>query len=104
MYCVVARLLTGCMRRIPVYVRRVCVDLMHLGVWRFVTLLCLLRECIALEIELVSLGLHCFLRLPHALCCCSRRGLGYVALAAQHTTQQQALLPYEHTTHNTRAQ
>ena len=30
-------------------------------------LLCLLRGCIALEFGLVSLGLHCFLRLSHEL-------------------------------------
>ena len=48
------------------HVRCVCVDLMRLGVWLFVGLLFLLRECIALEFGLVSLGLHCFLRLTSA--------------------------------------
>ena len=45
------------------YVRRVCDDLMRLEVLLVVGLLCLLRGCIALEFGLVSLCLHCFLRL-----------------------------------------
>ena len=50
-----------------------------LGVRVFVGLSCVLRGCIALEFGLVSLGLHCFLRLSHALYCRSTRCLAYVA-------------------------
>ena len=40
---------------------------MRLGVWPFVGLLCLLHGCVVLEYGFVSLGVHCFLRLAHAL-------------------------------------
>ena len=43
------------------------VDLMRLRVYLCVGILCPLRGCIALEMGLVSLGLHCFLRLPCVL-------------------------------------
>ena len=66
------------------YVRRVCVDLLRLGVWLFVGLLCVLRGFIALEFGLVSLGLHCFLRVSHALYCRSRRCHAYVAFSVLH--------------------
>ena len=59
----------------------VCVDSMRLGVWPFVGLSCLLRGCIAVEYGLVSLGLHCFWRLAHALYCRSRRCLASVAFS-----------------------
>ena len=49
-------------------------------------LLCLLQGCIALEFGFVSLGLHCFLRLSHALYCRSRQCLAYVAFSVYHTT------------------
>ena len=39
-----------------------------------VGLVCLMRGCIVLEF-----GLHCFMRLSHALCCCSGRCLASVA-------------------------
>ena len=51
------------------YVRHMCVDFMRLGVWPFVGLFCLLRGCVALENGLISFGLHCFLRLAHAVYC-----------------------------------
>ena len=43
--------------------------------------LCLLRGCVTLEYGLVSLSLHCFLRLAPALYCRSRRCLASVALS-----------------------
>ena len=51
------------------YVRRVCVGFMQRGVWPFLGLFCLLRGGVGLEFGLVLLGLHCFLRLAHALYC-----------------------------------
>ena len=46
--------------------------------------LCLVRGCIALEFDLASFDLHCFLRLPHALCCRSWQCLAYVAFSVKH--------------------
>ena len=70
----------GACSRIPVYVRRVCVASMRLRAWLFVELLCPLRGCVVWEFGLVSLRLHCFLRLLHALYCRSGRCLASVAL------------------------
>ena len=58
---------------------------MRLGVCPFVGLFCHLRRCVALEYGLVSLGLHCFLRLAHAMYSRSRRCLAYFAFSVQHT-------------------
>ena len=44
-------------------------------------------QCIALEFGVVSLGLHCFLRLSHALCC-SRRCLAGVAFSVLHILRE----------------
>ena len=78
MFWVATRLLTGCMRANPC-VRATRVDLMRLGVWLCVRLLCLLRGCIALEFGLVSLGLHAvgqakrFRTIPRSFYECLRR-------------------------------
>ena len=63
------------------YVRRVCVGFMRRGVSSFVGIFCLLRGGVGLEYDLVSLGLHCFLRLAHALYCRSGRCLAGFVLA-----------------------
>ena len=78
----------GC---IPVYVRRVCVDLMRLGVLICVGLLCLLRGCIELEFGLVSLGLHCFFAVILCWVDCSFGSSVLLRLLSfLHVTQQQA--------------
>ena len=74
----------GACGRVTVHVARVCVDLMRLGVWPLVRLFCLLRGCVALEYGVVSFGLHCFLRLAHAVYCRSRRCLASVAFSVEH--------------------
>ena len=56
-------------------------EMLALATPEVVGLFCLLRVCVALEYGLVSLGLHCFLRLARALYCCSRRCLAYVAVS-----------------------
>ena len=92
-YWVVTRLLTGCVRLVPVYVRRVCVDLMWLGVCPFVGLFGLLRGCVEVWFGFVRFAMllavdTCivlsFEAMP-GLCCFLR------------VTRQQILLPYEHT-------
>ena len=82
----------GACGRIPVYVRRVCVDFLD-AAWVCVGLLCLLRGCIALEFGLVSLGLHCVLRLSSAgLIVVSIPGYcwAYSALSVQHMTKHRS--------------
>ena len=44
----------------------------------------ILRGCVALEYGLVSFGMHCFLRLAHALYGRSRRCLTSAAFSVQH--------------------
>ena len=63
------------------YVRRASVGFMRRGVSPFVGLFCLLRGGVGLEYDLVSLELHCFLRLAHALYCRSGRCLAGVAFS-----------------------
>ena len=87
MHWVVTRLFPGCVRPRPVYLGRVCVDLMRLGVWPFVGLFCLLLArvccagvwfgfvwsalllavgtCIVLLFEAIP-GLCCFLRVTQS--------------------------------------
>ena len=52
-------------------------------------IICLLRGCVALEYGLVSLDLHCFLRLARALCCRSRQILASVAFSVYHPKPRQ---------------
>ena len=63
------------------YVRRVCFGFMRRGVSPLVGLLCLVCGGVGLEYDLVSLGLHCFLRLAQALYCRSGRCLAGVAFS-----------------------
>ena len=83
-YWVVTRLVTGCVQPRPC-VRVTCVRWLD-AAWgvTICRIICLLRGCVALAYGLVSLGLHCFLRLAHALYCHSRRCLASVACSVQH--------------------
>ena len=53
--------------------------------WPFVGVVCLLRGSVGLEYGLVSLGLHCFLRLARALCWRSGRCLVGDAFSVLHS-------------------
>ena len=59
-------------------------DTGRLGVWSFAGLFCVLRGCAALECGLVSLGLHCFLRLAHV--CIVARGVAWPMLLSPRNT------------------
>ena len=65
----VTRLVTGRVRAHSC-VRETCVRRLHAaGGVPLVGIFCLLRGGVGLEYDLVSLGLHCFLRLAHGFYC-----------------------------------